>query len=330
MFRDVTAVIERWPLRTPFRIARGVRTVSEVIAVTVTQDGVTGRGEGSVTARYGESIDTVLGQAQGVTGALRDGLTRDELRLVMPPGSARNAIDAALWDLAAKRGEVPVGTPFPPFATAITLGIDAPERMAEAARQVAGARLVKVKVDGREPEACLRAVRGQLPDARLIVDANEGWTMAQVEALQPVLHELKVEFLEQPLPSADDGALEGFKGSVPICADESCHVAADLDRLRSRYGYVNIKLDKTGGLTEGLDLYAGARAAGLGVMVGCMISTSLGIAPALHLAACADCADLDGPWWLASDRDGGMAFAPDGTLTPPRDGFWGPAGLMNP
>lgn len=328
MLRQLTAAIERWPLRTPFRIARGVRTVAEVIAVTIEQDGVIGRGEGSVTPRYGESVEAVLAQAQAVATAVADGITRDNLRRAMPPGSARNAVDCALWDLEAKLGIVTATAPLPPVTTAITLGIDKPAAMADAARAIAGSRLVKVKVDGRAPEACLRAVRAQLPDARLIVDANESWTMPQVEQLQPVLYELGIEFLEQPLPAGDDAALEGFRGPVPICADESCHVAADLPGLVSRYGYVNIKLDKTGGLTEALDLYATARAASLGVMVGCMISTSLGIAPALQVAALADCADLDGPWWLAEDRDGGVAFAADGSLVAPRPGFWGPEGLV--
>jgi L-Ala-D/L-Glu epimerase len=328
MLREVTAAIERWPLRTPFRIARGVRTVAEVISVSMTQDGVSGHGEGSVTPRYGESVEGVLAQAEAMAGAIANGMTRSELRQAMPPGSARNAIDCALWDLDAKRGILTATTPFPPVVTAITIGIDNPDHMAAAARRVTGAQLVKIKSDGREPEACLRAVRSALPDARLIVDANESWTVAQVEALQPVLHEVGVAFLEQPLPAGDDAALDGFDGLVPICADESCHVATDVDRLRSRYSYVNIKLDKTGGLTEALELYTAARAAGLGVMVGCMIATSRAIAAALHVAARADCADLDGPWWLAKDHAGGVAFATDGVLTPPSAGFWGPDGLI--
>jgi L-Ala-D/L-Glu epimerase len=329
VLRAVTAEIERWPLRTPFRIARGLRTEAEVIVVTISEHGVTGRGEGSVTPRYGERVEQVLAQARGIAGQVAAGLTREELRHAMPPGSARNAIDCALWDLAAKRGEIAVAAPLPPVTTAITLGIDTPERMATAAAAVRGARLVKVKVDGREPEACLRAVRAALPDTRLIVDANESWTMAQVELLQPVLAELGIAFLEQPLPAADDAELEGFRGPVPICADESCHVAADVARLRSRYAYVNIKLDKTGGLTEALALHAAARDANMGVMVGCMISTSLAIAPALQIAARADCADLDGPWWLAGDRAGGVGIAPDGSVTPPAPDFWGPPGLID-
>ena len=315
-------------MRTPFRIARGVRTEVQVIVVSITQDGVTGRGEGSVTPRYGENVESVAAQANAIEAALADGMKRAELQSAMPPGSARNAADCALWDLEARLGDVAIEPPLGPVATAMTLGIDTPEKMAEAAARLRGARLIKVKVDGREPEACLRAIRPRLPDARMIVDANEAWTMAQVEAMQPVLHELRIEFLEQPLPANEDAALAGYTGLVPICADESCHVAADLDRLRSRYDYVNIKLDKTGGLTEALKLYTEARRMNLGVMVGCMISTSLAIAAAVHVAARADCADLDGPWWLADDRDGGVAIDETGLLTPPRPGFWGPPGLI--
>ena len=195
--------------------------------------------------------------------------------------------------------------------------------MAAAARKIRGAAIVKVKVDGNEPEACLRAIRPEVPGSRLVVDANEAWTMAQVEALQPMLAELEVEFLEQPLPAAEDSALEGFRGLVPTCADESCHVTTDLERLASRYQMVNIKLDKTGGLTEALDLLADARARGLGVMVGCMISTSLAIAAAFRVAVQADCADLDGPLWLAEDRSGGIHMGEHGLMYPPEPGFWG-------
>ncbi|WP_343520238.1 dipeptide epimerase, partial [Sphingomonas sp.] len=292
MLRAVATGIERRALHTPFRIARGSRTRIELAVVTLRQGDAVGRGEGSVTGRYGESAEGVAEQLRAIEGALAEGIGREELRELMPPGSARNAVDCALWDLEAGLGTAQLPA-VRPVHTALTLGIDTPEAMAAAARKLNGAAIVKVKVDGREPEACLRAIRPEVPGSRLVVDANESWTMVQVEALQPVLAELGVEFLEQPLPAAEDGALEGFKGLVPICADESCHVAADLDRLVARYQMVNIKLDKTGGLTEALDLLAGARARGLGLMVGCMISTSLAIAAAFRVAVQADCADLD-------------------------------------
>lgn len=324
MLRTVTTAVERRALHTPFRISRGSRTAIDLAVVTIAGDGATGHGEGSITARYGESVESVTAQLRAIEGAIAQGAGRDDLRALMPPGSARNAVDCALWDLEAKLGTVAPPVAIRPVHTALTLGIDTPEAMAAAARKIRGAAIVKVKVDGNEPEACLRAIRPEVPGSRLVVDANEAWTMAQVEAFQPVLAELEVEFLEQPLPAAEDAALEGFRGLVPTCADESCHVTADLGRLASRYQMVNIKLDKTGGLTEALDLLAAARARGLGVMVGCMISTSLAIAAAFRVAVQADCADLDGPLWLAEDRPGGIHMGEHGLMYPPGPGFWGP------
>lgn len=323
MLRSVGVGIEQRALHTPFRISRGSRTAIDLAMVTIGQNGVVGRGEGSVTGRYGESVESVSGQLRAIEDAIAQGAGRDDLRALMPPGSARNAVDCALWDLEAKLGTGASPAVIRPVHTALTLGIDTPEAMAAAARRIRGAAIVKVKVDGNEPETCLRAIRPEVPGSRLVVDANEAWTMAQVEALQPMLAELEVEFLEQPLPAAEDTALEGFRGLVPTCADESCHVTADLERLASRYQMVNIKLDKTGGLTEALDLLAGARALGLGVMVGCMISTSLAIAAAFRVAVQADCADLDGPLWLAEDRPGGIHMGEHGLMNPPEPGFWG-------
>jgi L-alanine-DL-glutamate epimerase-like enolase superfamily enzyme len=327
MLRAVTIASEQWPLRTPFRISRGIRTVAEVVTVKVQQGDACGHGEGAVTPRYGESVESVLEQLRSIEGPLRDGITRDELRRRLPPGSARNAADCALWDLEAVLGGDGAVAGLPRLGsipTALTIGIDTPEAMGAAARKLRGAAIVKVKVDGELCEERLRAIRAEVPGSRLIVDANEAWSMALIERMQPVLAELEVEFLEQPLPAADDAALEGFAPLVPICADESCHTTADLARLQPRYAMVNIKLDKTGGLTEALDLAAGARAIGMGVMVGCMISTSLSIAPAFYVAAGADCADLDGPLWLKDDRAGGVILAEGGMMLPPDPGFWGP------
>jgi L-Ala-D/L-Glu epimerase len=321
MLRTVTTGVEQRALHTPFRISRGTRNAIDLAVVTIARDGVVGRGEGSVTARYGESVESVAEQLRAIGDAIVEGAGRDDLRALMAPGSARNAVDCALWDLEAKLGAVAPPVAIRPVHTALTLGIDTPEAMA--APRIFRAAIVKVKVDGNEPEACLRAIRPEVPGSRLVVDANEAWTMAQVEALQPMLAELDVEFLEQPLPAAEDAALEGFRGLVPTCADESCHVTADLERLASRYQMVNIKLDKSGGLTEALDLLAGARARGLSVMVGCMISTSLAIAAAFRVAVQADCADLDGPLWLAEDRPGGILMGEHGLMYPPEPGFWG-------
>ena len=323
MLRTVTAGLERRALHTPFRISRGSRTAIDLAIVTIAHGDAIGHGEGSITARYGESVESVMQQFREIEDAIAQGAGRDDLRALMPPGSARNAVDCALWDLEAKLGTVAPPAAIRPVHTALTLGIDTPDAMAAAARKIRGAAIVKVKVDGNEPEACLRAIRPEVPGSRLVVDANEAWTMAQVETLQPLLAELDVEFLEQPLPAGEDAALQGFRGLVPICADESCHVTADLDRLATRYQMVNIKLDKTGGLTEALDLLTGARARGLGVMVGCMISTSLAIAAAFRVAVQADCADLDGPLWLAQDRPGGIHMGEHGLMFPPEPGFWG-------
>ncbi|WP_298670549.1 N-acetyl-D-Glu racemase DgcA [uncultured Sphingomonas sp.] len=322
MLRTVRSSIENWPLKAPFRIARGVRTASALVTVEVGEGGVIGRGEGVPSARYGEDVASVTAQIEAVAGAIGEGATRDELRALLPAGSARCALDCALWDMEIRLGRATLD-PLHPITTALTVSIDTPEGMAAAARKLGDAALVKVKVNGEQPEACLRAVRAEVPNATLIVDANESWTMAQVERLQPVLAELRIAMLEQPLPAGADDALHGFAALVPICADESCHVTADLDRLRTRYSMVNIKLDKTGGLTEALDLLAGARTMGLGVMVGCMVGTSLSMAPAFHVAQQADFADLDGPWLMREDRPGGLAFAADGRVTPPVAGFWG-------
>ncbi len=327
MLRNVRSRLESWPLASPFRISRGVKTVAEVVTVEIAEGGALGRGEAVPYARYGETPDSVMAQLLGVEQALADGLDRAELSRLLPPGAARNAADCALWDLEAQLSgrsvaEAVCGGRLRPLITALTVSLDQPERMGEAAAPLAGARLIKVKVDAGEPEACLRAVREKVPDAALIVDPNESWDLRLLERLQPVLSELRTTFIEQPLPAGEDGCLEGLGRLVPICADESCHTAADLHVLERRYDMVNVKLDKTGGLTEAVTLIEAARGRGLGVMVGCMISSSLSIAPAFHIAALADHADLDGPLWLKEDRPGGVAMH-EGLLAPPQPGFWG-------
>lgn len=320
MSRTVFSAIERWPLARPFRIARGVKTVAEVALVELTAAGVVGRGESVPYVRYGETPESVLAQIKALEPRLAAGLTRAELATALPPGAARNAIDCALWDLALKSGEATLARPAP-ITTALTVGIDTPACMAEAATAIDGP-LIKVKVDAAAPGDALRAVRAARPDAILIVDPNESWSFALLQELQPLLAALAIAFVEQPIAAADDACLEGFTPLVPICADESCHVAADLPALRRRYGLVNLKLDKAGGLSEALAMLDQARALGFGVMVGCMICTSLSIAPALRLAGRADYADLDGPWWLARDRPGGVRLE-GGRLLPPAPGFWG-------
>ena len=327
MPRTLHAQHDRFPLIRPFRIARGVKTVADVVTVTVTEGGVTGRGEGVPYTRYGESVETTLAAIDDVRTAIEAGESRQTLLLLLPPGAARNAIDCALWDLEARRSGRDVAAllglpPAAPLVSALTIVIDEPEAMAEAARSAARAPLLKVKVDAVDPASRIRAVRAAAPEAALIVDPNESWDRPLVEAMQPVLAEAGVALLEQPVPSAADSWLDGFSPSVPICADESVHVTADLARVARRYQAVNVKLDKSGGLTAALDLALAARARGLGLMAGCMVGSSLSIAPALHLAGLCDFVDLDGPLWLREDRRGGVS-AEDGRLMPPESGFWG-------
>jgi L-alanine-DL-glutamate epimerase-like enolase superfamily enzyme len=327
MLRSVSAAIEHLPLARPFRISRGVKTVADVVTVKIGQGDVVGAGEAVPYSRYGETVESVLAQIGPVEAALIDGATRDEVQSLLPAGAARNAVDCALWDLEARLAGKPLadtilGGPLRPTVTAMTISLDTPDKMGEAARALSSVELVKVKVNDEAPELALRAVRDALPTMKLIVDPNESWNMALLERLQPLLRDLAIDFVEQPLPAEDDHVLEGFEPLVPICADESCHTADDLEVLARRYGMVNIKLDKTGGLTEALKLYEAARARDFGVMIGCMICSSLSIAPALLVAARTDYADLDGPLWLSADRPGGVALS-GGRLTPPAPGFWG-------
>lgn len=327
MLRTVAARHDRFGLKSPFRIARGVKTAGDVVTVEIAQGDRIGRGEGVPYPRYGETIADALADIAGVTPALAQGAGREELLALMPPGAARNAVDAALWDLEARLAGTTIAQrlgrpPLEPIETAVTIGIDTPEAMHRAANALGVVPLVKVKVDDQLVAERIAAVRAALPDARMIVDPNESWTMALVKATQPVLADARVGLLEQPLPADADAALAEFKPLVPICADESAHGVADLDRLQGRYAYVNIKLDKTGGLTAALAFADAAQAAGFELMLGCMVCSSLGIAPALALASRAGFVDCDGPWWLAQDRDGGVRIE-GGMLHPPAPGFWG-------
>jgi L-alanine-DL-glutamate epimerase-like enolase superfamily enzyme len=325
--RTLRARHDRFALSRPFRIARGVKTAADVVTVEIHLDGVTGRGEGVPYPRYSESIDSALAQIDSVRAAIEAGAGREELLGLLQPGAARNAVDCALWDLEAKLAGTSVarliGAPAPGrLATALTVVIDTPEAMARVAAEIADVPLIKVKVDASDSAAVIHAVRAAAPDAALIVDPNESWNEALVRAAMPVLEQCRVSVLEQPCPAEGDGWLAGFDSPVPICADESLHTVAELDAVAARYGAVNVKLDKTGGLTAALELAAAARARGLGLMSGCMVCSSLGIAPALHIARLADWADLDGPLWLAEDRAGGV-HEESGMLSAPDEGFWG-------
>jgi L-alanine-DL-glutamate epimerase-like enolase superfamily enzyme len=327
MLRELSVTHQSWPLAAPFRISRGVKTVAEVVVVEIKHGDACGRGEGVPYPRYGETVESVLNQIRGVAAAIEQGMPHEALQHALPPGAARNAIDCALWDLSASSSGLSVTDrlaqgPLPAVTTALTVGLDSPAAMREAAHRLRAAPLIKVKVDANDPEAQLRAVRDGAPNARLIADPNESWSLDILRSLQPLLIQMRVELIEQPLPANDDEALEGFRSAVPVCADESCHVAADISRLASRYQAVNIKLDKTGGLTGALLLLQQADAAGLKIMCGCMVSTSLSIAPAFHIARHAQVVDLDGPLWLKQDHAGGVRLDA-GKLLAPSDSLWG-------
>ncbi len=299
-----TATPEAFRFKTPFAISRGVRTETRVVTVRVMRDGREGWAECLPYPRYGETVEGVIAAIE----ALPEALTRSALQDLLPAGAARNGVDCALWDLEAKAQGRPVWAlaglaPPEPLITAFTLSLDAPDRMEAAARAAADRPVLKVKLGaGEEDVARIEAVRRGAPDARIIVDANEGWTADLYAALAPHLVRLGVALVEQPLPAGKDEALAHMARPLPVCADESCHDRASLPALKGRYDLVNIKLDKTGGLTEALALREAARAAGFGVMVGCMAATSLAMAPAVLVAQGADVVDLDGPLLLADDR----------------------------
>ena len=327
MHRSIHAQHDRFVLNRPFRIARGVKTVADVITVTLRQGSAVGQGEGVPYPRYGESIDDALGAIEAVRSAIEGGASREELLALLPAGAARNAVDCAMWDLESRLSGRSVfamlGTIAPSrMASALTIVIDTPDMMAKAAALVADAPLLKIKVDAEDPAGRLRAVRAAAPNCTLIVDPNEGWDRVLLEAMQPVLIEVGVPLLEQPVPADDDAWLESFVSAVPICADESFHSAVDLPSIARRYQAVNIKLDKAGGLTAAVEIAREARAHGLMLMTGCMVCSSLSIAPALNIAGLSDFVDLDGPFWLSEDRDGGVSNE-NGLLLPPKAGFWG-------
>ncbi|MEL7132946.1 MAG: N-acetyl-D-Glu racemase DgcA [Pseudomonadota bacterium] len=316
--RDVFALAQ------VFRIARGARTEAQVVTVSVSDGAHRGWGECVPYARYGETLDTVTAQIEAVP---RD-VTRAGLQDLLPPGAARNALDCALWDLEAKQAGRRVwemaGLPAPaPEITAYTLSLDSPEAMRAQAAEHAHRPLLKTKLGGGEEDiARIEAVRAGAPTARIIVDANEGWTPDLYIALAPVLVQLGVEMVEQPLPAGADDALLELERVLPVCADESCHDRESLPALAGKYDMVNIKLDKAGGLTEALALRAAARDAGYSVMVGCMVGSSLAMAPAVLLAQGASVVDLDGPLLLAADRTPALRYD-DAGVHPSASALWG-------
>lgn len=322
----IEAQEEIWSLREVFRISRASSTEARVVVVTVNDGKNTGRGEGVPISRYNQSVDSVLAQIESIKSV--PDLDRDKLQHLLPPGAARNALDCALWDLEAKRSgkraweqaNIPI---IPEVETSFTISLDAPEKMAAAAKAAANSPLLKLKLGGDDLDlARIEAVHEAAPTARLLIDANESWSPEHYRKIVPALKELGVELIEQPFPADADEVLETLDHPVPVCADESCHTSADLPRLRSRYELINVKLDKTGGLTEALRLTERARESGFKLLIGCMVCTSLGIAPARLLAGAADWIDLDGALLLARDRDHGLAYE-NGRLGLPSRQLWG-------
>jgi L-alanine-DL-glutamate epimerase-like enolase superfamily enzyme len=318
---------ERFEIAGGFAISRGSRTHAEVVVATLSGDGATGRGECVPYARYGETVEGVVGALEAMAPAVAGGLDRAELQAAMPAGAARNALDCAFWDWEAKRAGARVwdlaGLPAPrPVPTAFTLSLAAPDAMRAKAAENAHRPLLKIKLGGEGDLERLRAVRAGAPEATLIVDANEGWSAEDYAALAPEMVSLGVAMVEQPLPAGRDAALDGLARPLPVCADESCHDRASLPELRGRYDYVNVKLDKTGGLTEALALKAEAEAAGFRVMVGCMLATSLAMAPATLVAQGAALVDLDGSLLLSADRENGLIYDAAG-VHPPTAALWG-------
>lgn len=323
----LTARIERWPIAGAFTISRGAKTEAAVVVAQVTRGGVTGRGECVPYLRYGETPDDTLAAILVLENDIASGLDRITLQSRMKPGAARNALDCALIDLEAKsmgrRAWDLLGRAAPsPVTTAYTISLGTPDAMATATARAAHRPLLKIKLGGEGDDERIRAVRAAAPESELIVDANEAWTDA---TLEPNLHacaEAGVTLVEQPLPAGQDAALGAIRRPLAVCADESVHDRASLEALRGRYDAVNIKLDKTGGLTEAMAMADCAQGLGFEIMVGCMVGTSLAMAPAMLLAPRARFIDLDGPLLLAKDRDDGLRY--DGsTVFPPDAALWG-------
>jgi L-alanine-DL-glutamate epimerase-like enolase superfamily enzyme len=318
--------VERWPIAGAFTISRGAKTEALVVVAELSEGHHRGRGECVPYARYGESVEGVAAAVEAMRAELAGGLDRAKLQDVMPAGAARNALDCALWDLDAKRAgraaHELAGLPAPqPVVTAYTISLGTAEEMARAA-EIAARPLLKVKLGGAGDPARIKAVRQAAPRAELIVDANEAWQASELAANFAACAEAGVTLVEQPLPACDDSALADVARLVPVCADESVHDRASLAALVGKYDAVNIKLDKAGGLTEALALAAEAERLGFGLMIGCMVSTSLAVAPALLLAQRAQVVDLDGPLLLAQDRPEGLRY--DGSLVhPPAPELWG-------
>jgi L-alanine-DL-glutamate epimerase-like enolase superfamily enzyme len=327
----MTLAAESWPIAGSFAISRGAKTEAVVVVAELGDGKARGRGECVPYGRYGESVASVMAQIEALRPQLAAGLDRQGLQKAMPPGAARNALDCALWDFEAKRSARPVhelaGLPAPhALTTAYTISLGLPDAMAEAAAKAAQRTLLKIKLGGNDDyggdAARIAAVRAAAPQATLIVDANEGWHERNLAANLAACADADVVLVEQPLPDGRDQALARLKRPLPVCADESAHDRASLAALAGKYDAVNIKLDKAGGLTEALAMAAAAERLGLAIMAGCMVATSLAMAPAMLLAQTARYVDLDGPLLLAKDRADGLRYS-DSLVFPPAPALWG-------
>lgn len=324
---NLAVKVERWPIRGGFAISRGSKREAAVVVASISDGSHIGRGECVPYTRYGESVAGVVAAIEACAEPMAKGLSRAKLATLLPAGAARNALDCALWDLEAKHSGrsaaalAGIGTLLP-VLTAFTISLGPPETMAAKAREASAYPLLKLKLGGKGDKERLAAVRQAVPQARLIADANEAWQPNDLESLLAATAAAGVELVEQPLPAGSDDLLQRIESPVPVCADESVHDRASLETVAQRYDAVNIKLDKTGGLTEALLVAACARALGLKIMVGSMVATSLAMAPALLLAQDADWVDLDGPLLLASDRAPGLTYAA-GQVFPPEAELWG-------
>ncbi|MBY5779920.1 dipeptide epimerase [Rhizobium leguminosarum] len=327
MPRTLDIQMNSFPIAGTFTISRGAKTEAEVITCTLIEEGAQGLGECVPYRRYGETMESVFAQIEAARPLIEAGISRRDLLSAMPPGAARNAVDCALWDLEAKRTGDSVaarlGLSAPqPLTTAYTISLGEPEVMAAQAREHAGRALLKVKVGTGDDESRIRAVRAAAPDAEIILDANEGWPEAVLERHLHIAAEAGIALVEQPLPAGRDGLLAEIRRPLLVCADESVHHTGDLASLADRYDAINIKLDKTGGLTEALSMKAEAERLGFSIMIGCMVGTSLAMAPAVLLAQNADFVDLDGPLLLARDREPGLRYAAS-LVFPPETSLWG-------
>ena len=323
--RELRFSSERWKFRTPFRISGRTFTSADLLLVSISQDGRTGRGEGAGVYYLDETGASMMADVASVSDAIESGADRHQLRGLLPNGGARNALDCALWDLEAKRKNTTIwqltGIEPHPTRTVLTIGIGTPEEMAAAATSLDANRL-KVKLDAAMPIECIAAVRAVRPHDEIIVDVNQGWTFEELTTLAPRLADFGVALIEQPLPRGGDRALESYKSPVPLCADESCLCIGELEQAARRYQVINIKLDKTGGLTEALELARLARSRGIDLMVGGMMGTSLAVAPAYVIAQLCRYVDLDAAQFLTGDRDHPMTLE-HGVLAPPRRELWG-------